>query len=55
MEKQKTWQRYFIAAIILLTLYNILPTVFFYSKPLKSPIDEPRAKKNSYTDYSTGK
>lgn len=43
MEKQKKWQLYLIAAIIFLTLYNILPTVFFYSKPFKSPIDEKRA------------
>lgn len=44
MEKQKKWQRYLIVAIILLTIYNILPTLFFYSKPLKSPIDEKHAR-----------
>lgn len=44
MEKQKRWQFYLILAVILLTLYNILPTVFFYSKPLTSPITEPRAQ-----------
>jgi SecD/SecF fusion protein len=43
MEKQKKWQLYLIVAIICLTLYNILPTVFFYAKPLKSPIDEKRS------------
>ncbi|HEY2811105.1 MAG TPA: protein translocase subunit SecD [Rhabdochlamydiaceae bacterium] len=43
MEKQKKWQSFLIAAIIFLTVYNILPTVFFYAKPLKSPIDEKRA------------
>ncbi len=43
MEKQKKWQLYLIVAVILLTLYNILPTVFYYSKPLKSPIDEKRS------------
>ncbi len=43
MEKQKKWQRYLIVAVIVLTIYNILPTVFFYSKPLKSPIDEKRS------------
>lgn len=43
MEKQKRWQFYLILAVLLLTLYNILPTLFFYSKPLKSPIDEKRA------------
>jgi SecD/SecF fusion protein len=44
MEKQKRWQLYLIVAVIILTLYNILPTVFFYSKPLKSPIDEKRSR-----------
>lgn len=44
MEKQKSWQFYTILAVILLTLYNILPTIFFYSKPLGSPIDAPRAQ-----------
>ena len=43
MEKQKKWHRYLILAVLLLTLYNILPTVFYYTKPLKSPIDSPRA------------
>lgn len=43
MEKQKKWQFVLIIAIICLTLYNILPTVFFYAKPLKSPIDEKRS------------
>jgi SecD/SecF fusion protein len=40
MEKQKRWQFYLILAVILLTVYNILPTVFYYSKPLKKPIGE---------------
>jgi len=44
MEKQKRWQFYLIIAVMLLTLYNILPTLFYYSKPLNSPIDEPRAR-----------
>src|SRR5437762_1840648 len=44
MEKQKRWQFYLIIAVLLLTLYNILPTVFYYSKPLASPIDAPRAE-----------
>ena len=43
MEKQKKWQLYLIIAVIVLTIYNILPTVFFYSKPLKSPIDVKRS------------
>ena len=44
MEKQKRWQLYVIIAVLVLTLYNILPTIFFYSKPLTAPIDAPRAK-----------
>lgn len=44
MEKQKRWQFYLILAVLILTLYNILPTVFYYTKPLKSPIDAPKAE-----------
>lgn len=43
MEKQKRWQFILIAVVVLLTLYNILPTVLFYSKPLNEPINEHRA------------
>ncbi|MDP1880281.1 MAG: protein translocase subunit SecF [Parachlamydiaceae bacterium] len=43
MEKQKRWQLYLIIAVLAITLYNILPTLFFYSKPLKSPIDSHRS------------
>lgn len=43
MEKQKKWQRYLIIVVIALTIYNILPTVFYYTKPLKSPISETKA------------
>ncbi len=45
MEKPKRWQFFLIATVIFLTIYNILPTVFFYTKPLKSPIDQKRAEK----------
>lgn len=44
MEKQKPWQLYLIIAVIVLTLYNILPTIFYYSKPLKEPIDATRSE-----------
>lgn len=43
MEKQKRWQLYVIVAVILLTIYNILPTVFYYTKPLRKPIGEKEA------------
>lgn len=39
MGQRKTWQLFLIIAVIALTLYNILPTVLFYTKPLKEPID----------------
>lgn len=44
MEKQKRWQLYLILAVIILTLFNIMPTIFYYTKPLKSPIDSNRAQ-----------
>lgn len=44
MEKQKRWQLYLILAVIILTLFNILPTIFYYTRPLKSPIDTSRAQ-----------
>lgn len=44
MEKQKSWQLYLIIAVVALTLYNILPTVFYYSKPLQAPIDLKRSE-----------
>lgn len=44
MEKRKRWQFWLIVTVLGLTLYNILPTVFYYSKPLQEPIGEDRAK-----------
>lgn len=44
MEKQKNWQLYLIIAVFVLTIYNILPTIFYYSNPLKSPINSSRAE-----------
>ena len=38
MEKRKRWQFFLILAVVILTIYNILPTLFYYSKPLKQPI-----------------
>lgn len=43
MEKQKRWQFVLITVVLLLTIYNILPTVLFYSKPLNNPIKEKQA------------
>ncbi len=44
MDKRKRWQFYLIIAVFALTLYNILPTIFYYTKPLKSPVDAKRAE-----------
>lgn len=44
MEKRRRWQFYLILAVVVLTVYNILPTLFFYSKPLKKPISEREAR-----------
>ncbi|MGR3911792.1 MAG: protein translocase subunit SecD [Candidatus Rhabdochlamydia sp.] len=40
MEKPKRWHFFLIISVFTLTLYNILPTLFFYTKPLKDPIQE---------------
>lgn len=44
MEKQKRWQFYLILTVVVLTLINILPTVFYYMKPLKDPVNADRAR-----------
>jgi len=43
MEKRKRWQFWLIIAVLALTVYNILPTLFYYSKPLSQPIGERQA------------
>lgn len=44
MEKQKRWQLYLILTVIILTVYNILPTIFYYSNPLKEPVSATKAQ-----------
>ncbi len=44
MEKRKPWQFALIAMVIFITLFNIFPTIFYYSKPLKDPVDEIAAR-----------
>ena len=44
MEKRKPWQLFLIIAVFLLTIYNILPTVLYYSNPLRESIDSARAE-----------
>lgn len=45
MEKRKRWQLVLILAVVFLTIYNILPTIFYYSKPLKKPIGPAEAER----------
>lgn len=49
MEKQKKWQLFLILAVIVLTFHNILPTLFYYLKPLKSPINQTQAEEISHS------
>lgn len=44
MEKRKRWQQILILAVLFLTVYNILPTIFFYTKPLKQSVSEQQAQ-----------
>ncbi len=44
MQRPKKWHFYLIIGVLFLTVYNILPTVFFYAKPLKAPIEPKRAE-----------
>ncbi|MES2199064.1 MAG: protein translocase subunit SecD [Chlamydiota bacterium] len=47
MHKTKRWQSILILAVTVLTLYNILPTIFFYIRPLGTSINEPKANELS--------
>ena len=41
MKRKKTKTNILIIFVVFaLTIYNILPTIFYYAKPLKSPIEE---------------
>jgi len=40
MEKKRKWQLALILAVVSLTVYNILPTLFYYLKPLKEQVTE---------------
>jgi SecD/SecF fusion protein len=44
MEKQKRWQFAIILTVLAWTLYNIFPTIIFYSRPLSHPVDEKGAE-----------
>lgn len=40
METRKRWQTFLVWMALILTIYNILPTIIYYSKPLHKPINE---------------
>ncbi len=44
MERPKKWHLFLIIGVLFLTVYNIFPTIFFYTKPLKSSIDPKKAE-----------
>lgn len=44
MEKKRKTQFALILIVVALTLYNILPTLFFYAKPLRSPVSKEMAE-----------
>lgn len=47
MEKKRKWQLPCILIVAFLTLFNILPTLFYYSAPLNELISEKKAKEIS--------
>ena len=49
MKKQRKWQFLLILAVIAVTIYNILPTIFYYSKPLRQPVTEAKAEQIAYS------
>lgn len=49
MDKKRKWQFPLILAVIALTVYNILPTLFFYTKPLSSPVSKTAAEEYALT------
>lgn len=40
MNQTRCWQKVLIAVVLLLTIYNILPTIIYYSQPLNAPINQ---------------
>lgn len=43
--KRKRWQFWLIVSVVVLTVYNILPTVFYYTKPLSNDIGTKQSAK----------
>lgn len=42
--ERKRWQFWLIIGALVLTVYNILPTIFYYAQPLSKPIDAKQAE-----------
>lgn len=40
MEKNRKWQIFLILSVLCLTIYNVLPTLFYYLQPLSQPIGQ---------------
>lgn len=40
MEKRKPWQLLLILAVVVMTAYNVLPTIFYYAQPLGERVSE---------------
>lgn len=49
MDKKRKWQLVLILAVIGLTVFNILPTLFYYLKPLNNPIDSIRGNELAHS------
>lgn len=43
MEKRKKWHSYLIFFVLVFALYNVIPTIIYYSKPLNKTIDSKEA------------
>ena len=43
MEKRKKWHFYLILSVLVFALYNIIPTIIYYSRPLYKVIDSKEA------------
>jgi len=43
MRSKRGWQWALILAVFFLTVYNVLPTLFYYMQPLKKPIEQREA------------
>jgi len=43
MGKNRKWHFILILSVVALTIYNILPTLFYYATPLRAPISESQA------------